>query len=99
MRVRAGEKVIDDVRTEVRDGTLQVTFDHDGFGGSDVVVEASVPELTGSRSTDRATSTPTASTAARSRSASDGSGDVARRHGRSGWRSTSTAPATPISPT
>jgi hypothetical protein len=46
VRVRAGEKVIDDVRTEVRDGTLQVTFDHDGWGGSDVVVEASVPELT-----------------------------------------------------
>jgi hypothetical protein len=47
VQVRAGEKVIGDVRTEVRDGTLHVTFDHDGFGGSDVVVEASVPELTG----------------------------------------------------
>jgi Putative auto-transporter adhesin, head GIN domain len=47
VRVRAGEKVIDDVHTEVRDGTLRVTFDHDGFGGSDVVVEASVPRLTG----------------------------------------------------
>jgi hypothetical protein len=47
VRVRAGEKVIDDVRTEVRDGTLRVTFDHDGFGGSDVVVEASMPRLTG----------------------------------------------------
>jgi DUF4097 and DUF4098 domain-containing protein YvlB len=46
VRVRAGEKVIDDVRTQVRDGTLQVTFDHDGWGGSDVVVEASVPALT-----------------------------------------------------
>ena len=46
VRVRAGEKVISDVRTEVRDGTLHVTFDHDGFGGDDVVVEASVPELT-----------------------------------------------------
>lgn len=45
VRVRAGEKVIDDVRTEVRDGTLQVTFDHEGVGGSDVVVEASVPVL------------------------------------------------------
>jgi hypothetical protein len=32
----------------VRDGTLRLTFDHDsGFGGSDVVVEASVPKLTG----------------------------------------------------
>jgi hypothetical protein len=45
--VRAGEKVIGDVRTEVRDGTLRVTFDQDGFGGGDVVVEASVPRLTG----------------------------------------------------
>jgi hypothetical protein len=47
VRVLAGEKVIDDVHTEVRDGTLEVTFDHDGLGGSNVVVEASVPELTG----------------------------------------------------
>jgi Putative auto-transporter adhesin, head GIN domain len=47
VRVVAGENVIDDVGTEVRDGTLQVTFDHDGFGGTDVTVEASVPELTG----------------------------------------------------
>lgn len=47
VRVRAGEKVIDDVRTEVRDGTLNLTFDHDGFGGADLVVEASVPKLTG----------------------------------------------------
>ncbi len=47
VRVLAGEKVIDDVRTDVRDGTLELTFDHDGFGGDDVVVEASVPRLTG----------------------------------------------------
>jgi Putative auto-transporter adhesin, head GIN domain len=47
VRVRAGEKVIDDVGTEVRDGTLHVTFDHDGWGGNDVVVEASVPKLEG----------------------------------------------------
>ncbi len=45
VRVRAGEKVIHDVGTEVRDGTLHVTFDHHGFGGNDVVVEASVPAL------------------------------------------------------
>ena len=45
MRVVAGEKVIDDVDLEVRDGTLHVKFDHDGWGGDDVVVEASVPEL------------------------------------------------------
>ena len=47
VRVLAGKKVIDDVRTEVRDGTLYLTFDHHGFGGRDVVVEASVPKLTG----------------------------------------------------
>jgi hypothetical protein len=47
VQVRAGGKVIDDVRTEVRDGTLEVTFDRDGFGGDDVIVEASVPRLTG----------------------------------------------------
>jgi hypothetical protein len=47
VQVRAGEKVIDDVRTEVRDGTLRVTFDHDGWGGDDVVVDATVPRLTG----------------------------------------------------
>jgi hypothetical protein len=47
VRVRAGEKVIDDVHSEVRDGTLQLTFDHDGFGGSDLLVDASAPKLTG----------------------------------------------------
>jgi putative autotransporter adhesin-like protein len=47
LQVRAGEKVIDDVETEVRDGTLHVTFDHEGWGGNDVVVEASVPKLEG----------------------------------------------------
>jgi hypothetical protein len=46
VEVRAGEKVIDDVRTEVRDGTLKINFDHDGFGGGSVVVEATVPALT-----------------------------------------------------
>jgi Putative auto-transporter adhesin, head GIN domain len=47
IRVRAGEKVIRDVRTEVHNGTLEVTFDHEGILGSDVVVDASVPKLTG----------------------------------------------------
>ena len=47
VRVLAGENVIDDVRTEVRDGTLHLTFDHDGFGGDDVVVETSVGSLAG----------------------------------------------------
>ena len=47
LQVRAGEKVIGAVGTEVRDGTLHVTFDHDGWGGNDVVVEASVPKLEG----------------------------------------------------
>ena len=47
VRVLAGEKVIDRVGTEVRDGTLHLTFDRDGLGGDDVIVEASVPKLTG----------------------------------------------------
>jgi hypothetical protein len=47
VRVLAGKKVIDDVRTEVRDGTLRVSFDHHGWGGDDVVVEASVQQLDG----------------------------------------------------
>ena len=46
MEVRAGENVIDDVHTDVRDGTLRPTFDHDGIFGGDVVV-ATVPKLTG----------------------------------------------------
>jgi hypothetical protein len=47
VKVWAGEKVIDDVRTEVHDGTLEIAFDHSGWGGNDVVVEASVPKLAG----------------------------------------------------
>jgi hypothetical protein len=47
VRVLAGEKVIDDVHTDVRGGTLHVTFDHHGWGGDDVVVEASVKQLEG----------------------------------------------------
>jgi hypothetical protein len=47
VRVRAGEKVIDDVHTDVRDGTLSVTFDHHGFGNGDVVIDATVPKLVG----------------------------------------------------
>lgn len=46
VRVRAGRKVIGDVETEVHDGTLRIDFDHHGWGGNDVVVEASVPRLT-----------------------------------------------------
>jgi putative autotransporter adhesin-like protein len=47
VRVRAGEKVIGDVRTDVRDGTLHVAFDHDGIFGGGAVVDAWVPKLTG----------------------------------------------------
>ena len=47
VQVRAGENVIDDVHTDVRDGTLRVTFDHDGMFGGDAVVDATVPRLTG----------------------------------------------------
>jgi hypothetical protein len=47
VRVRAGEKVIDDIRTSVRDGTLHISFDHHGLGDPDPIVEASVPRLSG----------------------------------------------------
>jgi hypothetical protein len=46
VEVRAGEKVIDDVRTSVHGGTLYVTFDHDGLSVGDTVVDATVPRLT-----------------------------------------------------
>ena len=47
VRVRAGEKVIDDVVTEVRGGTLHLDYDSDGFGGDSVIADVSVPELDG----------------------------------------------------
>lgn len=47
VKVWAGEKVINDVRTEVHNGTLEIAFDHHGWGGNNVVVEASVPKLAG----------------------------------------------------
>ena len=47
VRVRAGVEVMDAVKTSVRDGTLHVTFDHDGFDQSDPVLDISIPRLTG----------------------------------------------------
>jgi hypothetical protein len=47
VQVRAGENVIDDVHTDVRDGTLRVSFNHHGMFGGDAVVDATVPRLTG----------------------------------------------------
>jgi hypothetical protein len=47
VRVLAGANVIDDVRTEVHGGTLRVIYDHSGWGGGGVTIEASVPKLTG----------------------------------------------------
>ena len=44
VRVVAGEKVIDDVHTDVRDGVLEVSFDRHRSG--EVVVEVDVPSLT-----------------------------------------------------
>lgn len=43
VRVRAGKNVLDDVRTEVRDGTLEVRYD----GDAEVTLEATVERLTG----------------------------------------------------
>jgi hypothetical protein len=45
VRVEAGRHVIGDVGTAVHDGTLQVTYDHDGFWHRHVTVDVSVPRL------------------------------------------------------
>jgi hypothetical protein len=45
--VEAGRHVIADVDTEVHDGTLQMTYDHDGFWHRHVIVDVSVPRLQG----------------------------------------------------
>ncbi len=77
VRVRAGEKVIGDVRTDVRDGTLHVTFDHHGWGGDDVVVEASVPKLTAIRADGSGDVEATGIDADAFELRSDGSSDIA----------------------
>ena len=43
--VRAGEKVIDDVRTEVRDGTLYVSYDGPSIRNGRLLVEVATPTL------------------------------------------------------
>lgn len=45
VQVHAGRHVIGDVGTAVRGGTLQVTYNHDGFWHRHVVVDVSVPRL------------------------------------------------------
>ena len=50
IQVRAGENVIDDVRTDVEDGVLRVEFEHSGWGGGEVEVEAWTPSLDAIRS-------------------------------------------------
>ncbi len=47
VRARAGEKVVDDIHTSVRDGTLHVSFDHHGIGDPDPILDVSVPRLSG----------------------------------------------------
>ena len=93
MRVRAGEKVIDDVRTVVRDGTLRVDFDHDGWGGDNVIVEASVPRLEGVEASGSGDIDADGIGADAFKVRSDGSSDISLR-GTAGpaGRSTSTAP-------
>jgi Putative auto-transporter adhesin, head GIN domain len=76
VRVLAGEKVIDDVRTEVRDGTLELRYEHHGFGGGDVVVEATVPALTGIEVTGSGDVEAAGLDAKALAIRSDGSGDV-----------------------
>src|SRR4051812_35543847 len=77
VQVRAGDKVIGDVHTEVRDGTLRVTFDHHGFGGGGVVVDAVVPRLTGIAASGSGDVDAAGIRAAALDVSSDGSGDVA----------------------
>jgi putative autotransporter adhesin-like protein len=98
VRVRAGEKVIDDVHTEVRDGTLEITFDDDGWGGDDVVVEASVPELTGIEASGSGDIDADGIDADTFEVRSHGSADIALAGTAGGSRSTWTARATPTSP-
>jgi Putative auto-transporter adhesin, head GIN domain len=45
LRVRAGEKVIDDIRTEVRDGTLYVAYDGPSIREGRLLVEVSAPAV------------------------------------------------------
>jgi hypothetical protein len=45
LRVRAGEKVIDDIRTEVRDGTLYVSYDGPGIREGRLLVEVAAPAV------------------------------------------------------
>ncbi len=45
LRVRAGEKVIDDVRTEVRDGTLFVSYDGPGIRNGRLLIEVAAPSI------------------------------------------------------
>jgi Putative auto-transporter adhesin, head GIN domain len=77
VRVVAAEKVIDDVGTEVRNGTLHVMFDHHGLGGSDVIVEASVPKLTAIESFGSGDIDADGIDAEAFRVRSDGSADIA----------------------
>ena len=79
VKVWAGEKVIDDVRTEVHNGTLEIAFDHDGWGGNDVVVEASVPKLTGIEASGSGDIDADGIKAGAFEVRSDGSADIALR--------------------
>jgi hypothetical protein len=45
LHVRAGEKVIEDIRTEVRDGTLYVSYDGPSIRNGRLLVEAAAPTV------------------------------------------------------
>jgi hypothetical protein len=77
VRVRAGQDVIGDVRTEVRDGTLDVSFEHHGFGGDAVVVEAWLPKLTGVEASGSGDVEGDSLDSSALEVRSDGSGDIA----------------------
>jgi hypothetical protein len=46
LRVRAGEHVIDDVHTEVRNGTLRIWHDDVGWFAGDIVIDVRAPAIT-----------------------------------------------------
>jgi hypothetical protein len=54
VNVRAGEKVIGDIRTEVRDGTLYVSYDGPSVRDGRLLVEASTPSVEAIAITDAA---------------------------------------------